>query len=113
MIGLPRSTYYRRPTGKTSAEADAPLAAAITAVRTAFPAYGYRRVTTELRRRGVCVNHKRVQRVMRLVIAIALACSSSCARTNPASHSSAHDELSASQRLGAAACAGELCECAL
>lgn len=69
MIGLPRSTYYRRPKAATSAEADAPLAAAITAVRTAFPAYGYRRVTKELRRRGDHVNHKRVQRVMRTFLA--------------------------------------------
>ena len=30
-----------------------------------FPAYGYRRVTHELRRRGLVVNHKRVARVMR------------------------------------------------
>ncbi len=69
MIGFPRSTYYRRPTATTAPEADAPLAAAITAVRTAFPAYGYRRGTKELRRRGVCVNHKRVQRVMRTFLA--------------------------------------------
>ena len=69
MIGLPRSTYYRRPKATTAAEADAPLAAAITAVRTAFPAYGYRRVTKELRRRGVSVNHKRVQRGMRTFLA--------------------------------------------
>jgi putative transposase len=30
-----------------------------------FPAYGYRRITRELRRRGTVVNHKRVARVMR------------------------------------------------
>ena len=30
-----------------------------------LPAYGYRRVTHELRRRGMRVNHKRVARVMR------------------------------------------------
>lgn len=69
MIGLPRSTYYRRPHATTSSAADAPLAAAITAVRTTFPAYGYRRVTKELRRRGLWVNHKRVQRVMRTFLA--------------------------------------------
>lgn len=69
MIGLPRSTYYRRSMVTTTADADAPLAEAITTVRTAFPAYGYRRVTKELRRRGVCVNHKRVQRVMRTLVA--------------------------------------------
>jgi putative transposase len=30
-----------------------------------FPAYGYRRFTHELRRRGTVVNHKRVSRIMR------------------------------------------------
>ncbi|RLG44443.1 MAG: hypothetical protein DRN81_04570 [Thermoproteota archaeon] len=30
-----------------------------------FPCYGYRRVTVELHRRGVKVNHKRVLRIMR------------------------------------------------
>ncbi len=67
MIGLPRSTYFRRPrVGAEDAEGpDAILRAAITAVRTDFPAYGYRRVTHELRRHGVAVNHKRVQRLMR------------------------------------------------
>jgi putative transposase len=69
MIGLPRSTYYRRPKATAPNDGDAPLAAAITAVRTTFPAYGYRRVTKELRRRGVFVNHKRVQRVMRAFLA--------------------------------------------
>ena len=30
-----------------------------------WPAYGYRRVTHELRRRGIVVNHKRIARIMR------------------------------------------------
>jgi len=30
-----------------------------------FPAYGYRRITVELRNRGYTVNHKRVLRLMR------------------------------------------------
>lgn len=59
MIGLPRSTYYRRPREAAVAleGPDAVMRAAITAVRKDFPAYGYRRVTHELRRRGVAVNH--------------------------------------------------------
>ena len=69
MIGLPRSTYYRRPKVTAMADPDAPLVAAITAVRARFPAYGYRRVTKELHRRGMPVNHKRVQRVMRALLA--------------------------------------------
>jgi len=66
MIGLARSTYYHAP-GTTAARqaADAPLRQAIEAIRDEFPAYGYRRVTRELRRRGPLANHKRVARLMR------------------------------------------------
>ena len=49
MIGLPRSTYYRRPTAPSTdrpvVERDDALREAITAVRQTHPAYGYRRVT--------------------------------------------------------------------
>jgi putative transposase len=68
MIGLARSTYYRQPSGKSAealAAADAALRAHIEAIRAEFPAYGYRRVVHELRRRGTLANHKRVARVMR------------------------------------------------
>ena len=68
MIGLARSTYYRRPTSeRTEARvaADITLQGAIEQITAEFPAYGYRRVTHELRRRGTVVNHKRVARVMR------------------------------------------------
>lgn len=60
MIGLPRSTYYRRPAPEcieARAGADAALQAAIEAISAEFPAYGYRRITHELRRRGTPVNH--------------------------------------------------------
>jgi putative transposase len=70
MISLPRSTYYRRPRGGTeSGAADGDLRARIAEIRAAHPAYGYRRVTHELRRRGERINHKRVQRVMRETLA--------------------------------------------
>ncbi len=71
MIGLPRSTYYRRPTPPPddARDPDAALCALITAVRAAHPAYGYRRVTQALRRQQHVVNHKRVQRVMRAMLA--------------------------------------------
>lgn len=75
MIALPRSTYYRRPAEEPASvhleksEADQALVDAITAIRRAHPAYGYRRVTAALRREGECVNKKRVQRLMRLAVA--------------------------------------------
>ena len=75
MIALPRSTYYRRPLEEPASVAvgapdgDQVLVDAITAIRRAHPAYGYRRVTAALRREGQCVNKKRVQRLMRLAVA--------------------------------------------
>ena len=67
-MGLPRSTYYRRPDRARRAArlaAETELRAAIEEIVAEWPAYGYRRVTHELRRRGMQVNHKRVARIMR------------------------------------------------
>ena len=44
---------------------DGALFTAIERIVEAFPGYGYRRVTKQLQRDGCCVNHKRVQRLMR------------------------------------------------
>jgi len=63
-MSLARSTYYKRPTSRQAAR-DTALRAAIEAVVVDWPQYGYRRVTHELRRRGLHVNHKRVARIMR------------------------------------------------
>lgn len=32
-----------------------------------YPIYGYRRITAILRRQGICVNRKRIQRLMRIM----------------------------------------------
>lgn len=65
--GLSRATYYRLRTrlDEPEAERDIELRAAIHEVALAWPQYGYRRITAELRRRGSVVNHKRVLRLMR------------------------------------------------
>jgi putative transposase len=44
---------------------DMAVRAQIQAIALEMPAYGYRRITHERRRRGVAVNHKRVLRLMR------------------------------------------------
>jgi putative transposase len=66
-MSLNRSTYYKTqtPARKRRAESDTALRVAIEHVVQDWPAYGYRRVTQELRRRGIVVNHKRVSRIMR------------------------------------------------
>jgi len=66
MIELPRSTYYYKPHSQESRlEQDDKLRERIEQIVLEFPGYGYRRITHELQRRGLQINHKRVLRLMR------------------------------------------------
>jgi putative transposase len=65
VIELPRSTYYYQPLAATPTITDEQLVALIGDIQDDFPRYGYRRVTAELARRGLAVNHKRISRIMR------------------------------------------------
>lgn len=65
MIGLPRSTFYYRALSVSKTRDDERLAETICAIQDELPGYGYRRVTKELARRGLVINHKRVARVMK------------------------------------------------
>jgi putative transposase len=62
-MNLPRSTYYHQ--SKNNSGDDSELIARIEAIIEEFPGYGYRRVTYELHRRGIPLNHKKVLRIMR------------------------------------------------
>jgi transposase InsO family protein len=62
MMGASRSGYYYK--SKKGSNRDKPLLEKIKAIATEFPCYGYRRITAELRRRGIAVNKKRVHRIM-------------------------------------------------
>ena len=62
-MGLARSTYYDEPESQRMGEAR--LVERIKTVCAEWPAYGYRRITAELRRDDWVVNRKRVLRVMR------------------------------------------------
>jgi putative transposase len=62
-MNLPRSTYYHKPKNRTGD--DWKLIKRIEEIIVEFPGYGYRRVTHELHRRDVAVNHKKVLRIMR------------------------------------------------
>ena len=53
MIGLPRSTYYYRAQEGSVTLTDSELEELIGIVQDELPGYGYRRVTHELRRRGL------------------------------------------------------------
>jgi putative transposase len=65
VIDLPRSTFYYRAMSVSPPITDDKLVGLIGDIQDEFPGYGYRRVTVELVRRGIAVNHKRVSRVMR------------------------------------------------
>lgn len=64
--GLSRATYYRlRGKEPAADEEEVRLRGLIQEIALRWPAYGYRRITAEVRRRGVRANHKRVLRLMR------------------------------------------------
>jgi putative transposase len=66
LAAVSRSGYYRQLEESEPDEAEMALRAAIQEIVLAHHRrYGYRRVTAELHRRGMAVNHKRVLRVMR------------------------------------------------
>jgi putative transposase len=66
LAGMSRTGYYRRLAEEDPAEEDMEVRAAIQEIALAHQRrYGYRRITAELRRRGLQVNHKRVVRWMR------------------------------------------------
>lgn len=65
-MGIPRSTYYyqvKENNGKLQQEIF--LKEKITQIAYHHPYYGYRRITAQLRREKLSINHKRVLRVMR------------------------------------------------
>lgn len=64
--GVSRASFYRFAPARANGPAtDLELRDAIQRIALEFPAYGWRRVTAELRRRDWEVNHKRVRRIMR------------------------------------------------
>src|ERR1700694_1690318 len=65
MTGISRSGCYRWRMPPPSFPVEMELRDAMQQVALEFPAYGYRRITFELNRRGFAVNHKRVLRLMR------------------------------------------------
>ena len=64
VLGVGRSSYYYRPVESPN---EAKLKGAIKKTAAEWPTYGYRRITKQLRHGEWVVNHKRVQRSMRLM----------------------------------------------
>ena len=65
LAGLPRATYYRHLAGRSDEAAECELRDLIQRICLKHRFYGYRRVTATLRRQGMVVNAKKVQRLMR------------------------------------------------
>lgn len=65
LAGVSRAGFYRHIEEQAPERADADLRDAIHAIVLDNRLYGYRRVSAELRRQGIAVNHKRVLRLMR------------------------------------------------
>jgi transposase InsO family protein len=65
LAGVSRAGYYRHWAASAPRQAETCTRDAIQRVALANRFYGYRRVTFELRREGLAVNHKRVLRLMR------------------------------------------------
>ncbi|MBA7637840.1 IS3 family transposase ISMco1 [subsurface metagenome] len=65
-MGIPRSNYYYKPKKNfLKKKMDADLADLIEKIAYQYPYYGYRRITAELRRKGIVVNHKKVLKIMK------------------------------------------------
>ena len=65
LAGLPRATYYRHLAGRGEEADECELRDLIQRICLKHRFYGYRRVTATLRRQGMVVNAKKVQRLMR------------------------------------------------
>jgi transposase InsO family protein len=66
-MNLPRSSFYCSPREKTPSqqEQEKALEGRVEALCLEFPRYGYRRVTAQLHREGLLINHKKVLKIMK------------------------------------------------
>ena len=62
-MDIKRSAYYYSP--KENRSSNMTLSDRIEEVAMEYPSYGYRRITAELHRQDLMVNHKKVLRLMR------------------------------------------------
>jgi len=64
-LEVSKSSFYRWKNNVLTPDKNEPVLAEIRLIATEFSRYGYRRVTKELHRRDVIVNHKKVYRLMK------------------------------------------------
>ena len=68
LAGVPRATFYRHLAGRDVDARECEVRDLIQRICLKHRFYGYRRVTATLRRQGMVVNAKKVQRLMRETI---------------------------------------------
>jgi putative transposase len=68
LAGVSRAGFYRAAWETCERQADIDLRDAMQRIALEFPCYGGRRIRAELQRGGWAVNHKRVYRLMRMVL---------------------------------------------
>lgn len=65
LTSLAKSTYYYHHHERKQQISDTELLTLISQIKKYYVGYGYLRVTDQLHRQGIKINHKRVQRIMR------------------------------------------------
>ena len=65
MTGVSRAGFYRSRLPRLATPVEMEIRDEMQKIAVESPAYGYRRITVELQRRGFDINHKRVLRMMR------------------------------------------------
>lgn len=65
MTGVSRAGFYRSRLPRLASPVEMEIRDEMQKIAVESPAYGYRRITSELQRRGFAINHKRVLRMMR------------------------------------------------
>src|SRR5262245_20395406 len=65
MIGLSRAGFYRSRVPRPKSPVEMDIRDEMQKIALESAAYGYRRITAELQRRGFAINHKRTLRMMR------------------------------------------------
>ena len=100
LLGVSRAGFYRYLRTQDTWDEEMQVRSEIQRIALAHRGrYGYRRMTAELRRRGMLVNHKRIARIMREDNLIGTQMQLSCALSEPQGHGEIYINLAQRMRL--------------
>jgi putative transposase len=66
LLNVPRSSMYYKPKPQQDDDRDALIMNELRTIYDENPCYGYRKMTVALRELGMCINHKKVQNMLKL-----------------------------------------------